>query len=166
MTNLQEAHVDLLIALMDPETKSISTEDLQDDQAVQELIKALGQDLALQTHFVLKCNPEAVAMLCRNDRFPEEGLVHIFNYTSFPLDRIVDILRALDFDFRHTTMEGLRALDYPDYSTLEKRMDSRYGVIEGVFFKDISEAVSDQSADQLVNQCLHHLDKPELPLTP
>jgi len=146
-----EKKIDLLEQLADEDVQVIDDMYLDDPKVVRSFFYSLAEEVNLQAMFLQKLNPTDLARYCDLDIIQDEALVYVFLHGEFPISKMVSILRKLPFDSRKFVLQGLKTGEFSPISELEKQLDAHYGMVEGVFFKDISDSVGPTMLSKLRN---------------
>lgn len=145
-----EKHMALLIDLADNEIDWIDSEKLKKGDEVSAFFSTISKNIIMQANFIYKIQIDDLMRLVKDDVIHEEALAYLFRNTIFPMERMVEIVRNLPFDSRHTVMLDLRENQYTHFKQLAQRIDSRYGMIDGILIEDISQQSSMPNLESLV----------------
>ncbi|MDA1353434.1 MAG: hypothetical protein O3A01_03045 [bacterium] len=151
-----QKHMGLLIELADNDIDWIDSEQLKDGEEVSAFFRTISNNIIMQANFIYKIRLDDLIRLVHDDVIHEEALSYLFQNTIFPMERMVDIIRNLPFDSRYTVMLELRENQYTHYRQLAQRIDSRYGMIDGILIEDVSQQSVMPNLDMLV---LDEIDK-------
>lgn len=151
MASSAERKMDLLEQLADEEVRIIDDIYLDDPSVVRSFFYSLSEDVGWQSGFLQKLTPADLASFCAADVIPDEALVFVFLHSEFPLSKMVSVLRKLPFDSRKFVLQGLEAGEFKTMKELENQLEAHYGMVEGVFFKDLSETMGPTILSKLQN---------------
>lgn len=138
MATIVEEKIDLLIKLVDSTLKLIPVKELTDD-LVRSFLSDVKEDSLIRNNFFNKLEVNKIVDFYNKDLITDQDLQDFFIDDFTSEIKIVEILRRLNFDQRKIILDKLILLDEEKYSKLDGKIDTKYGMINGVLIKDVSK---------------------------
>ena len=138
MTTIIEEKMDLLIKLADSKYKLVPKEELK-DELVQSFLADFQTDPLIRNVFLNKIEITRLVDYYQKGWLTFQNLQDFFTAESTKESKIIEILRKFSFDQRKIILDKLVAIDEEKFASLEEKIDTKYGMINGVLIKDVSQ---------------------------